>query len=181
MFKPEMMDRFHCDDFEKLPFKDSFPLKKAWVTFVYKILPLVNEEWGRILKEPHIRDKPNVYDYTSLSDEVFARWVIKCKYPKLKEEQRNGWPERDTEKKGKKEGPHESRTLLQMYCQEYEEKKKAFDYDNEEERKRKQAHWNSIFWEGLVERMPQLFQGKEEKKKVVKTELLNLPGMDEDW
>jgi hypothetical protein len=64
---------------------------------------LVNEDWGRVLKDNHIKSKPNIYDYTSLSDEVLARWVIKNKYSKLIKEKNNGWPDREADKKGKKE------------------------------------------------------------------------------
>ena len=79
MFKPERVDDFRRPDFDDLNFYDKEVLHREWFIFVYKILPLVNEDWGRVLKDNHIKDKPNIYDYTYLSDEVLACWVIKNK------------------------------------------------------------------------------------------------------
>lgn len=181
LFKPAHMDLFRNPDFDSMNQLMRSGVENNWLVFVYKILPLVNEEWNRVLKDNHIQEQPNIYDYTSLSDEVFARWVINCKYDKLMEEAKDGWPERDADKKGKKEGPHESRVLLKSYCEEYSKIKKSFLMPNKVACKLIQEKWNDMFWSRMQSVYPEKFESKELKKKPIKIEMQDLPGMDEDW
>ena len=181
MFKPAEMDGFRHPDLDSMPRNEQANIRGAWFIFVYKILPQVNEEWGRVLKDNHVKDKPNIYDYTSLSDEVLARWVINCKYDKLMEEKNQGWPQKDPDKKGKKEGPHESRVLLNLYCDEYKKTRESFMVQNSAECKKIQETWNDIFWKACELYIPDKFKLQETKKKSYKVDSAVLPGMDDDW
>ena len=181
MFNPELMENFRRHDYDSCSDYNKARTCNAWLIFVYKLLPLVNEEWGRVLKGNHIQEKPNIYDYTSLSDEVLARWVIKCKYQKLMEDKKSNWPERGADKKGKKEGPHESRVLLKMYCEEYNKTKDSFQLKNKDECKKIQEKWNDLFWHEMEDSHPEKFKAKEMKKKSYNADNAKLPGMDDDW
>ena len=183
MFDIELIEKFRCKDFDN--HKDRELIKKAWYIFVFKLLPLVNEEWCKVLKDSHIQSKPNIYDYTSISDEVFTRWIIRCKYDKLLEEMHNGWPEKDADKKGKKGGPHESRVNMNLYCEEYEETQESFELlssvRNEVKLREIQNKWNNLFWDEMVIHNADKFGERPKKKRMSVEQTYTIPGMDTAW
>jgi hypothetical protein len=181
-FDINLIEKFRCNNIDNLIDKES--IRNAWYIFVFKLLPLVNEEWCKVLKDNHIQSKPNIYEYTSLSDEAFIRWVIHCKHAKLLEEEKNGWPEKDADKKGKKGGPHESRINMDIYCKEIKNTKLSFSVlpvRDEVKLKEIQTKWNSIFWEEMVLRNPEKFELRPKKRKESLMNEEDMPGMDDDW
>ena len=182
MFNIDLIDKFRCNDFEH--HSDKEKIKNAWYIFVYKLLPLVNEEWCKVLKDNHIQTKPNIYAYTSISDEVFTRWIIRCKYEKLLEEKQNNWPDKDADKRGKKGGPHESRVNINMYCSEFKDTQTTYSIlpvREEEKLKAIQTKWNDLFWEEMVKKNPEKFAARPKKKRISDDEILDMPGMDDPW
>jgi len=137
MFEPHLMDSFMVGE------TPSDEVAQAWYIFVYKLLPLVNEFWFKLMKSNYVSQAPNMYEHTTQSDQALVRWVILCKIEKLKDRKSKNWPEVDPHIKGKKKGPYDSKRNRHLYITECEKVKKKFREDEPDKTKRK---WNDIFW-----------------------------------
>jgi hypothetical protein len=60
--------------------------RKAWYLFVYKFLICVNGDLLKSLTGPQVKEQKNIFNYVSVSDEAFTRWVLEIKFQKVQHE-----------------------------------------------------------------------------------------------
>jgi hypothetical protein len=111
--------------------------RRAWYIFCFKFLSCVNGEWLRSINPSNARNKINMFRYITVSDEAFTRWVLEVKYPKLLQEQKDGWPATSGGKKPN--GMHDSRQYSQRYAEIHCQVKQFRSSKAAED-------WNNLFW-----------------------------------
>ena len=170
MFEPHLMDSFMVGE------TPSDEVAQAWYIFVYKLLPLVNEFWFKLMKSNYVSQAPNMYEHTTQSDQALVRWVILCKIERLKYNKSKNWPALDPQQKGKKKGPHDSNRNKLLYITEYDKVKKTFR-ENEPD-KTKQA-WNNLCWGHLYLKHPEKFTQEASPRAKIDNDALIMPDEDE--
>jgi hypothetical protein len=174
MKNKEMFDEKLMDEFRNVE-EPSENTKQAWYIFCYKLLPIVNEFWGRLIKDNNVIQKPDVYEHTTVSDEALIRWVILCRVDKFKDQESQNWIAIEKEKKGKKFGPHDSLQKRNVYVEEYHKTISSFQPDATEKKRK----WNNIFWEMMQIHHESKFSSSGSNKKAkIDRDVLKMP--DED-
>jgi hypothetical protein len=132
LFSLEDAKHFYMNT-EKLPKE----VRRAWFLFAHRFLPCVNSDWLRSLSGTKVKSRVNMFQFISVSDEAFVRWVLEVKYKRIKEEIDNGY-EIDS-KFVKPKGAHDSNRYLSRYNEIHAEVKAGRSKEN-------QVIYNNWFW-----------------------------------
>jgi hypothetical protein len=148
MFDVNLVEKFYSEEHFY-----NVEVIKAWYLFVYKLLPCVNNDWMVSLSNVNAKNKVNIFQLVTVSDEAFIRWLLYCKYPFLQEQQKLGWPKKDDGKKATKStGSHDSKKFLSEYASIYSKVKKIREDINLANK------WNNLFWTLMVKKHAELFE-----------------------
>jgi hypothetical protein len=170
MFDVKLMDQFRTVN------NPSEELRDAWYNFVYKLLPIVNETWCKLMKEKNLTQKTDLYEHISMSDEALVRWVILCKIDKIVSQDDSGQAYEIN--KGKKSGPHDSLAKKHLYVAEYSKILKSYGNDAKSVRN----GWNDLFWERMQSKHTGLFNDRHRKRaRIEQDDTCNFPDEDPDW
>lgn len=143
MFPLEITNRFYDDSIPE-------EARAPWYIFVYKFLVCVNGELLRAISSAQAKEQRNIFNYITISDEAFARWVLETKFLKVQAEVASG----DSTKKAfqKPSGAHDSN----RYSSRYNEIHKLV----REGRSKSKNKWNHLFWKYFKLQHKILFQEK---------------------
>jgi hypothetical protein len=122
--------------------------RKAWYLFVYKFLICVNGDLLKSIQGSQAKEQKNIFNFVTVSDEAFARWVLEIKYIQVIKNLNNPV----VVKKGfqKPSGPHASLQFSSRYSEIYKE---VLDG-----RIKTRNDWNDIFWAYFKANHPLLFK-----------------------
>jgi hypothetical protein len=122
--------------------------RKSWYIFVYKFLICVNGDLLKSLQGSQVKEQKNIFNYVSVSDEAFTRWVLEIRLQKVKFEMQH----EDSGKKAfqKPSGPHASLMYSSRYSEIYSQVLEG--------RKITTNDWNDIFWSYFKIYNKELFQ-----------------------
>ena len=106
MFPLEIMNKFYDDTIPQ-------EARAPWYIFVYKFVVCVNSELLRAISGAQAKEQRNIFNYITISDEAFARWVLETKYLKVQAEVATG----ESTKKvfQKPSGAHDSNRYSSRY------------------------------------------------------------------
>ena len=143
MFPLEIMNKFYDDTIPE-------EARAPWYIFVYKFVVCVNSELLRAISGAQAKEQRNIFNYITISDEAFARWVLETKYLKVQAEVARG----ESTKKAfqKPSGAHDSN----RYSSRYNEIHKLV----REGRSVSKNKWNNLFWKYFKLQHKILFQEK---------------------
>lgn len=143
MFPLEIMNKFYDDTIPQ-------EARAPWYIFVYKFVVCVNSELLRAISGAQAKEQRNIFNYITISDEAFARWVLETKYLKVQAEVATG----ESTKKvfQKPSGAHDSN----RYSSRYNEIHKLV----REGRSVSKNKWNNLFWKYFKLQHKILFQEK---------------------
>lgn len=143
MFPLEIMNKFYDDTIPE-------EARAPWYIFVYKFVVCVNSELLRAISGAQAKEQRNIFNYITISDEAFARWVLETKYLKVQAEVATG----ESTKKvfQKPSGAHDSN----RYSSRYNEIHKLV----REGRSVSKNKWNNLFWKYFKLQHKILFQEK---------------------
>jgi hypothetical protein len=147
--------------------------RKDWYLFVYKFLICVNGDLLKSIQGSKVREQKNIFQYISVSDEAFTRWVIEVKYKKVKYEVEN--PDIVKMKNFKKPpGQHASSIYSSRYALIHAEVLKG--------RKKTRNDWNDVFWNYYKVFHPELFQERSiiTQTNITRQHLDEIPLEDDD-
>ena len=83
MFPLEITNKFYDDSIPK-------EARAPWYIFVYKFVVCVNGELLRAVSSAQAKEQRNIFNFITISDEAFARWVLETKFLKVQAEVASG-------------------------------------------------------------------------------------------
>ena len=110
--------------------------RKPWYLFVFKFLICVNGDLLKSLQGSQAKEQKNIFNYVSVSDEAFVRWVLEIKYREVSAESYN--PQNESKTFQKPKGKHDSLIYASRYYEIYTEVLEG--------RKVTRNDWNDVFW-----------------------------------
>lgn len=129
------------DKFRNMEYAENKQIVVAFYVFFYKLMPCVNLDWEKEMKDNKLKNFTSIHQYCTVSDEAFVRWVIFCKYNKAKSMAEAEISNVSGKKlKGKEQGKHDSTQFLDVYVKYY------MDVKASRKDKNTRIHWNNIFW-----------------------------------
>lgn len=182
MFPKAFLESFrHYEDREDFVVDPA--VREAWQSFTTEFCRSVSYHWKHYLLKIGKRENATFEGNLSTSDEVFAMWVIHCKYEDAQAEAEEiksiglaKWKDSRTRRRS---GPHDSKANIEDYCRLYK---------LVQERRRDQKssqYWQDMFFDDYFDNPEN--QGGLQDGNARSTEISNqdsggfaLPGVDDD-
>jgi hypothetical protein len=169
MFNISLMENFY-----KLDYEDDPQVRNAWYIYCYHFLRQVSSGWNTALSSRNIKNKTNMVNIITVSDEALIRWFLKIKISELTE---SVSPNSNTIKLSNRIS-RDTKSKLWMYKLEHQNIRIAKSDRNVVEK------WNEIFWEECHLRNGNLFTSNKRVRKSNSRDIpyidLPLPGLDDE-
>ena len=146
--------------------------RKSWYLFVFKFLICVNGALLKSLQGPQVKEQKNIFNFVSVSDEAFTRWVLEVKLLKVLAEVNNTNLQKAPFQKPK--GQHDSLLFSARYCDIYKEVLVGRTVTRND--------WNDIFWVYFKLNHPILFKENSTitQDTLARSNHTSIPMMDDD-
>jgi hypothetical protein len=110
--------------------------RAPWYIFVYKFLVCVNGDLLKNISGAQAKEQKNIFNYITISDEAFARWVLEIRYLKVVQDMNNIIGKKPVFQKPT--GQHDSNKYSSRYNEIH-----RFVREGREVTKNR---WNDLFW-----------------------------------
>jgi hypothetical protein len=164
-----LMENFYKLDYEKDP-----QVQNAWYIYCYHFLRQVNGGWNTALSNRNIKNKTNMGNIITVSDEALVRWFLSIHISELTESVSPNF----NKTKFSKRISRDTKSKFWMYKLEHQNIRNAKSDKNVVER------WNEIFWDECHQRNGNLFTSNKRVHKSNCRDIpykdLPLPGLDDE-
>jgi hypothetical protein len=182
MIKTKQIDLAFIDNmknFYKMEFINDTNVRNAWYIFCFHFLPICNKDWKDNLQKDRLRKETIMYKFVTTSDEAIVQFFLELWAPKIKEEEKNNWPEVS---KSYGTGDQELKARIDDYSLIHQTLTKYKNHNEGEFA----TLWNNAFYAELKLHHPTAFAqvnetNSEPSNFIIESKIgIPLPGIDDD-